>query len=76
MSARESTLIVGEEDVRADLPSHVRGVKEGNWPTLRRRRRRARGEDPATTGEPRRSTGIAASAHAPIDPRMPRLTPP
>lgn len=69
-------IVVGEPDVTGDLPSHVPGVHEGNWPTYRRRARRERGEDPALSGAPRRSTGISPKRHRTIDPRMPKLTPP
>lgn len=69
-------LVVGERDVEPDTPSHVAGVHEGNWPGRWYRRRRQRRIDPSSAGGPRRSTGILASAHGPIDPRMPRLTPP
>ena len=69
-------IIVGNPDVEPDLPSHVNGVREGNWPKLRRRSRVTYGKDPVISGAPRRSTGIAAAKHGPIDPRMPWLTPP
>jgi hypothetical protein len=69
-------IVIGKEDVAADLPSHVPGVHEGNWPSWRKRARRTRGHDPATSGAPRRSTGISASRHGTIDPEMPKLTPP
>lgn len=69
-------ILVGEPDVAMDLPSHVAGVHEGNWPTYGRRARRARGGDPALSGAARRSTGISPERHRTIDPRMPKLTPP
>jgi hypothetical protein len=65
-------LRIGEPDVRPDLPSHVRGVYQGN----------ARGNyeknvgwlpDGRVTAE--RSTGVDAQARNPIDPRMPNLPP-
>ena len=56
-------LIVGKPDVEPSAPSHSFGVREGNM-----RKSRAR----ATA---RRSTGINAKQHVPIDPRMPVLTP-
>jgi hypothetical protein len=58
------------------LPTHVGGVREGNWPGSARSKQRARGADEVTTGGPHRSTGIDPSRHVPIDPRMPKLTPP
>lgn len=69
-------ITVGKRDVDPTLPSHVPGVHEGNWPRGARRRKRARGKDPAISGAPRRSTGIAPSKHGPIDSRMPKITPP
>jgi len=73
-----ANLRVGRSDARPDLPTHVRGVREGNRPgNLEREvgiipdpedRRFARG-----TSE--RSTGISPNAHNPIDPRMPNLSP-
>lgn len=46
-------------------PSHVAGVHEGNAPNSKVRQDGAR-----------RSTGISPDEHAPIDPSMPKLTPP
>ncbi len=69
-------ITIGKRDVDPTLPSHVRGVHQGNWPLKARRRRRQRGEDPSISGAPRRSTGISPKIHGPIDPRMPHLTPP
>jgi hypothetical protein len=63
-------IVIGKKDVDPTLPSHVPGVHEGNWPASARLRRRA------IVGVPRRSTGISPSNHGPIDPRMPKLTPP
>ncbi|MDB5219531.1 MAG: hypothetical protein JWO86_7458 [Myxococcaceae bacterium] len=69
-------VIARRQDIAPDVPSHVPGVEEGNWPPARHRRRIERGKDEAVTGEARRSTGISASEHGTIDPRMPKLTPP
>jgi hypothetical protein len=63
---RTNAIVVGPRDVELTLPSHVRGVHEGNWPA---------GEEPEEMEEGR-STGINAKARAPIDPRSPKLTPP
>jgi hypothetical protein len=57
-------IVVGKKQVDPKLPSHVPGVHEGNWPRQK--------PQPGA----RRSTGIAPSIHAPIDPSMPKLTPP
>jgi hypothetical protein len=72
----ESGIIVGKPDVDPEAPSHVSGVHEGNWPAGARHGKNASRKDEATTGSPRRSTGVAWSARAVIDPRMPQLTPP
>jgi hypothetical protein len=69
-------IVVGETEIDPNMPSHVKGVHEGNWPSGRERKLRALGKDPTTEGSPRRSTGVSPHDHAPIDPRMPRLTPP
>ncbi len=67
---------VGKKDIEPDTPSHVPGVKQGNWPDPTRRTMRAKGKDEEVNGAPGRSTGIAPMEHGPIDPRMPKLTPP
>lgn len=67
-------IVVGEPDVDPSAPSHVRGVRQGNWPTRRWRQRRIDARTAGVVG-PRRSTGIAPEACWPIDPRMPELTP-
>ena len=72
----QSGIIVGKPDVDPEAPSHVSGVREGNWPVGGRHGKIAPRQDEATTGSPRRSTGVASSTRATIDPRMPKLTPP
>jgi hypothetical protein len=67
---------VGTKDIEPDAPSHVAGVKQGNWPGHSRRSLRARGDDGEVNGAPTRSTGVSPEDHGPIDPRMPKLTPP
>lgn len=69
-------IVVGRPDVAPDLPSHVPGVAEGNWPSRRMRRKRASGDDPTLRGDGRRSTGVSPGSREPIDPRMPKLPPP
>lgn len=67
---------VGSPDVDPSLPSHVRGVAEGN---SRGGIRKAPGmfhEGEMVKATARRSTGIDPDSREPIDPRMPRLTPP
>jgi hypothetical protein len=64
-------LRVGKPDVKRDAAAHVRGVKQGNEGVMRQK------PDGALSAEAtdRRSTGIWPEGHAPIDPRMPKLTP-
>jgi hypothetical protein len=71
-----ANVTVGRAQVRPSASSHTPGVREGNRrfmlardPGIRRRGLEAR----ATA---RRSTGVNAKAHEPIDPRMPNLSPP
>jgi hypothetical protein len=67
---------VGRPQIAPDAPAHTRGVREGNQPPAIARdpgiRRSGRFIAAATV---RRSTGVNARAHQPIDPRMPILTP-
>ena len=70
-------LVVGKPDVDPATPSHTWGVREGNMrksilrePGLERTGRQM------AQATVRRSTGVNAKAHQPIDPRMPILTPP
>jgi hypothetical protein len=69
-------LVVGKPDVKQSASSHTRGVREGNEGSsfLREPGFKPRGPLLAQA-TPRRSTGINAAARAPIDPRMPNLTP-
>jgi hypothetical protein len=76
-------IVVGKRDVDMTTPSHVPGVREGNWPfATRRRHRRRPGHELAALPpadwivSPSRSTGINPERHWPIDPHMPKLTPP
>lgn len=69
-------IVVGRKDVDIATPSHVRGVHEGNWPRKLRRRPGIRGADIEAITVPTRSTGINPEARWPIDPNMPKLTPP
>ena len=72
----DGSITVGRADVKPDLPSHVPGVHEGNWPGLADRTRDGNAETAVTSGDPTRSTGVSPRHHGTIDPRMPRLTPP
>jgi hypothetical protein len=75
-SASTGIVVAPKEDVALDAPAHVKGVVQGNWPSAVHRKRVDDGTDETVTGEPQRSTGILAAAHGPIDPRMPKLSPP
>jgi hypothetical protein len=70
-------IVVGKPDIEPSAPSHTIGVREGNARKSIIRepgvKRAGRFMAQATA---RRSTGINAKAHGPIDPRMPILTPP
>lgn len=76
MQVRE-TIHVGRPQVRPDAAAHSPGVREGN-----KRSSIVREPGVKVVGKfmaiatVRRSTGINASGRAPIDPRMPNLTPP
>ena len=72
-----ANLRVGKPDVRPDLPSHVRGVRQGNRPgNIEREPGIVQQEDRRFAhGTAERSTGIGARARNPIDPRMPNLSP-
>jgi hypothetical protein len=71
-------LAQGEQSASA----HVPGVKQGNAPARGKRSHLEREagihSDPngGARATARRSTGINAKAHDPIDPRMPNLPPP
>jgi hypothetical protein len=69
-------IVVGKPQVSPSAPSHTFGVREGNQRTSIVRepglKRISRFMAQATM---RRSTGINADKHRPIDPRMPVLTP-
>ncbi len=69
-------IVVGKPDIDTSKPSHVRGVHEGNWPGKLRRTSGVRTEDAEDfVNAVTRSTGINPERRAPIDPRMPFLTP-
>jgi hypothetical protein len=73
---RQTNLVVAKnEHIEVDAPSHVSGVKEGNWPGSRQKESgiEVRGDRVVATA--RRSTGIAPEDREPIDPASPCLTP-
>jgi hypothetical protein len=57
---------------RADLPAHVRGVKEGNAKGNYERQAGWTADGKQTAES---ATGINPASRAPIDPRMPNLPP-
>ena len=63
---------LGKPQVSPDLPSHVRGIKEGN---TKGNYEKMTGHSPDGTSTAARSTGINPKAHEPIDPSMPNLSP-
>jgi hypothetical protein len=62
---------VGTPDVKQDAPAHVPGIRQGNEGP----RRRQPGHLPDGRVTARRSTGVNAKDHEPIDKRMPNLPP-
>jgi len=71
---RVDNIVVGQPDVRPSVPSHTRGVHEGNRPS---KMKHTAGMDmDAGEASARRSTGINPRDREPIDPRSPRLSPP
>lgn len=66
-------IVVGHPDVRPDLPSHTKGVNQGNAPGHYERQIGHLLDGRATAA---RSTGINAADRDPIDPNMPCLSPP
>jgi hypothetical protein len=71
-------LKVGKAQAWPTMPSHVRGVRQGNA-SGHIERERGLHPDPEdrrfATGTAERSTGINPKARNPIDPRMPNLSP-
>jgi hypothetical protein len=59
-------------DVKPDLPSHTKGIRQGNAPGGFENEA---GHNADGTATARRATGIAPDEREPIDPSMPRLFP-
>ncbi|EHR59850.1 hypothetical protein SaccyDRAFT_0937 [Saccharomonospora cyanea NA-134] len=68
-----SGLKLGKPDVRVDLPSHTRGVKQGNSTGNYAKQP---GHLPNGRSTAARSTGIRPRTKNPILPGMPNLSPP
>ena len=66
-------LTVGRSQVSPSKPAHTRGVREGN---ATGGYEKERGHYPDGRSDARRSTGVNWRSRDPIDPRMPKLSPP
>ncbi|GAA3256984.1 hypothetical protein [Nonomuraea helvata] len=69
---KKSTIKTGRRDVRPDAPAHVKGVHEGNTSGNYDKQDGHLSDGRSTA---KRSTGINAAKHDPIDPDMPNLSP-
>ncbi len=69
----KDNLLVGEAQVHPSKPTHVPGIQQGNSPG---HYEKSPGHLPDGRSTARRSTGILAKKHEPIDPRMPNISPP
>jgi hypothetical protein len=66
------TIRVGKPDVSPDTPAHVAGIRQGN---ATGNYEKQVGHLPDGRSTARRSTGVNPSAHDPILPAMPNLSP-
>lgn len=62
----------GKADVSADLPSHTKGVNQGN---ATGNYEKQVGHNPDGTSTAERSTGVDPKSKNPIDPSMPNISP-
>jgi hypothetical protein len=62
----------GKPDVSPDLPSHTKGVTQGN---ATGNYDKQVGHEPDGRSTAKRSTGVNAKDMEPIDPQMPNLSP-
>jgi hypothetical protein len=69
-------IVVGWPATSPAAPAHTPGVREGNRPPHGRREPGIRADPRGFRVTARRSTGIRAKAHGPIDPAMPVISPP
>lgn len=69
----KDNLLVGKAQVHPSKPTHVMGIQQGNSPG---HYEKMPGHLPDGRSTARRSTGILAKKHEPIDPRMPNISPP
>ena len=73
---RIANVEIGKRQATPSKTSHVPGVRMGNAPGgLRREPGFAPMPDGTMKTSARRSTGVNAEHHEPIDPRSPRLSP-
>lgn len=70
-----ANVTVGKPVVKPTTPGHVPGVFQGNHPHFGQRPKGIQEYGGYAEGTARRSTGIRPNEHAPIDPRMPNLSP-
>lgn len=70
-----SNIRVGKPQVSPSLPSHTRGVREGNACGSLDREPGIYSAGKMAKGTARRSTGINAGPKDPIDPNSPNLSP-
>ena len=63
---------LGKKDVSPDLPSHTKGINQGNTTG---NYDKMTGHKPDGTSTAQRSTGVNPKFHEPIDPSMPNLSP-
>jgi hypothetical protein len=63
---------LGPPEVTPDMPAHTPGIQQGN---AKGSYEKMEGHNPDGTSTARRSTGVNAKAHEPIDPSMPNLSP-
>lgn len=72
MAAKLLGVDTGAGGVPPDLPAHTPGIQQGNASGSYDK---MVGHNPDGTSTAKRSTGVNAKAHEPIDPRMPNLSP-
>ena len=65
-------ITLGKMEVTPEMPSHVKGIKQGN---AKGSYEKMAGHNPDGTSTAQRSTGVNHAAHNPIDPSMPNLSP-
>jgi hypothetical protein len=64
--------LFGKGEVKVDLPSHTKGINQGN---AKGNYEKMTGHKPDGRSTATRSTGVNAKFQEPIDPSMPNLSP-